>query len=158
MRTLALTVSAVLLASGLGAAPPPWVEVKSAHFTVITNSGDKAGRRTAWQFEQIRAALVQLWPWAKAETGRPFLVFAVRDEATLKTLGPQYWEGKRFRPISFWAGGRDRQFAALRTDVREPDDVAANPYQKAYWSYVAAVFYRSFPRQIRSGTAAGSPR
>ena len=155
MRTLALTVAAVLVAAGLGAAPSPWVEVKSAHFTVVTNSGDKAGRRTAWQFEQIRAALVQLWPWAMVETGRPFVVFAVRDEATLKALGPQFWEGKRYRPISFWAGSRNRHYVALRTDIREPDDVSANPYQKAYWGYVAAVFNRSFPRQLPEWYARG---
>jgi tetratricopeptide (TPR) repeat protein len=122
--------------------------VKSAPFTVITNSGDGAGRRTAWQFEQIRAALARLWPWAQVDAGRPFLVFAVRDEATLKTLGPQYWEGKRFHPISFWSGGRDRDYVALRTDIREADDISTNPYQKAYWGYVAAVFHRSFPRQV----------
>ena len=148
MRALALTVSAVLVAVGLEADPLPWVEVKSDHFAVITNSGERAGRHTAWQFEQIHDALARLWPWAKVDTGRPFFVFAVRDEATLKTLGPQYWEGKRFRPISFWAGGGDRNYVALRTDIPEPDDAGANPYQKAYWSYVAAVFHRSFPQQI----------
>ncbi len=148
MRILALTVSTVLLGAGADAAPSPWVEVKSGHFTVITNSGEKAGRRTAWQFEQIRASLAKLWPWAKVETSRPFFVFAVRDEATLKTLGPQFWEGKRYRPSSFWTGGRDRDYVALRTDIREPDDAGANPYQQAYWGYVAAIFHRSFPRQI----------
>lgn len=148
MRALTLTVSAVLVAAGLDAAPSLWVEVKSAHFTVITNSGDKAGQRTVWQFEQIRGALAQLWPWAKIEAGPPFFVFAVRDEATLKTLGPQFWEGKRYRPVSFWAGGRDRHYVALRTDLPEPADFSSNPYQKAYWGYVAAVFHRSFPQQI----------
>lgn len=62
MRALTLTVSVTLFATALGAAPPPWVEVKSVHFTVITHSGDKTGRRTAWQFEQIRDALARLWP------------------------------------------------------------------------------------------------
>ncbi|HSD30247.1 MAG TPA: hypothetical protein VLL75_23305 [Vicinamibacteria bacterium] len=67
MRILSVTVSAVLLAAGVEGAPSPWVEVKSGHFTVITNSGEKAGRRTAWQFEQIRSAPAQLWPWARIE-------------------------------------------------------------------------------------------
>ena len=100
MRPLVLTVSAVLVAARLGAAPAPWVEVKSPHFLVITNAGDGAGRRTAWQFEQIRSGLSRLWPWAKIDAGRPFVVFAVRDEATLKTLGPQHWEGKQYRSCS----------------------------------------------------------
>ena len=148
MRPLVLTVSAVLVAARLGAAAPPWVEVKSPHFVVITNGGDGAGRRTAWQFEQIRSGLSSLWPWAKIDAGRPFVVFAVRDEATLKTLGPQYWEGKRFRPAAFSATGRDRQFVAIRTDIREPDDISANPYQTAYWSYANMVFTNAFPRRL----------
>jgi len=155
MRVPSVAVSAVLLAAGAGAAPAPWVEVKSGHFTVITNAGEKEGRRTAWQFEQIRAGLAQLWPWAKAEAGPPFYVFAVRDEATLRTLGPQYWEGKRFRPASFWAGNRDRTYVALRTDIPQPDDVGDNPYQQAYWGYVAATFHRSFPRQLPEWYARG---
>jgi tetratricopeptide (TPR) repeat protein len=144
----ALAVAALLLAASAEAAPPPWVEVKSAHFTVVTNAGDKAGRRTAWQFEQIRAALARLWPWAKVDSGLPFVIFAAHDEASLKTLGPQYWEGKRLRPGSFWVTGRDCMFVALRTDVREPDEAGSNPYQTAYWSYAHAVFTRSFPRVL----------
>lgn len=148
MRALALALCSTLAATGARAGASTWVEVKSPHFLVITNAGDGAGRRTAWQFEQIRSGLSRLWPWAKIEAGRPFVVFAVKDEATLKTLGPQYWEGKRFRPVSFSASGRDRQFVALRTDVREPDDISANPYQTAYWSYANAVFTNAFPRRL----------
>lgn len=155
MRVLGVTLSAVLLGVAATAAPSPWVEVKSGHFTVITNAGEKAGRRTAWQFEQIRAGLAQLWPWAKVEAGPTFFVFAVRDEATLKTLGPQYWEGKRFRPGSFWVTSQGRPSLAIRTDIPEPDEVGENPYQQAYWGYVAAAFHHSFPRQIPEWYARG---
>jgi hypothetical protein len=148
MRRLAPTLSALLMASTAGAAPAEWLRVKGEHFTVLTNSGEKAGRNAAWQFEQIRAALLRLWPWAEIESGRPFVVFAVKDEATLKTLGPEYWEGKGYRPISFYQDGRDKHFIALRTDIRQPDDAGSNPYQSAYWSYAAAVFGGSFPRRL----------
>lgn len=127
------------------AAPAPWLEIKSQHFTVVTNSGEKKGRRAAWQMEQIRQTLKLLWPWANIDGGQPITIFAVRDEATLKTLAPQYWEGKRFRPASFWATGVDRQYIALRTDLVEPDDEGDNPYQTAYWNYVSLVFHRSLP-------------
>jgi TPR repeat protein len=139
----------VLIGGGMSeATPAPWLEVKSAHFTVITNSGEKDGRRVAWQFEQIRGALLQLWPWAKIDSGRPFVIFAVKDEATLKSLGPQFWEGKRFRPTSFWVAGRDRQWIALRTDIPLPKEIGENPYQEAYWCYASSVFERSFPRRL----------
>ena len=135
MRLATLTLCAMLAAARSSAGPPTWIEVKSAHFTVITNAGDAAGRRVAWQFEQIRSALSGLWPWAKVDSGRPFVVFAAKDEATLRTLGPQYWEEKRYRPTSFWttrarvafssrsgpiSGSRAR---SVRTHTRRPTGV-----------------------------------
>jgi tetratricopeptide (TPR) repeat protein len=136
-----------LPAAGSGA-PPPWIEVKSAHFTAISDAGHKEARRTLWQFEQIRAALTSVWPWAKVDGGSPLIVFAVRNETTLKSLGPEYWEGKHFRPVSFGATGRDRRFIVLRTDLHETDDPNDNPYRYAFWSYVSAVLARSFPRPL----------
>jgi tetratricopeptide (TPR) repeat protein len=155
MRHPALALCTMLAAVSATAAPAPWLEVKSAHFTVVTDAGEKSGRKTAWQFEQIRAALVKIWPWAKIDTGRPFVVVAARDETTLKTFGPQYWEGKQFRPVGFSASGRDKHFIAVRTDVQEPDEVGQNPYQSAYWSYVSSVFTHSFPRRLPEWYARG---
>jgi TPR repeat protein len=146
MRVWITAAGAAWLTASALAAPSPWLEIKSDHFTVFTNAGDKAGRHAAWEFEQIRAVLQKLWPWAKID-GKPVIVFAAKDEPTLKSLGPQYWEGKRYRPISFMQGGRDALYIVLRTDVAAPDDIATSPYQSAYWSYVAAVFNRSFPRR-----------
>lgn len=149
MSRPALCLCALLVAAGeRSAAPSSWVEVRSGHFTVFTDAGEKAGRRAAWQFEQIRGALLRMWPWAKIDSRQRFVVFAVKNEASLKTLGPQHWEGKRFRPVAFGAQGRDRQYIALRTDVEEPSGVNANPYQTAYWQYVASVFTSSFPRNL----------
>ena len=148
MRHPALVLGLMITAESAIAAPAPWIEVKSAHFTVISDAGEKAARKTAWQFEQIRLALLQVWPWAKIDSGDPFVVFAARDENTLRTLGPHYWEGKRYRPVSFFTHGDDRQYIALRIDVSQPDDVGTNPYQSAYWSYSSAVFNRSFPRRL----------
>ncbi|HYN02257.1 MAG TPA: tetratricopeptide repeat protein [Vicinamibacteria bacterium] len=155
MRIMTLAACAMLAAARANSGPAPWIEVKSAHFTVIANSGDSAGRRVAWQFEQIRSGLSSLWPWAKVDGGRPFLVFAAKDEATLKALGPEFWEGKRYRPTSFWTTGRDRHFVALRTDIQEPDGVSVNPYQTAYWSYAHAIFTRTFPRRLPEWYARG---
>jgi TPR repeat protein len=148
MRKRALAIAMCLLAGSAFAAPAGWLEIKSAHFTIVTNANEKSGRKIAWQFEQIRAALLQVWPWAKIDSGKPFVVVAAKDEATLKTLAPQYWEGKQFRPVSFGVQGRDRQFVALRVDVKGEDNVCSNPYQQAFWSYTNAVFTRSFPRRL----------
>lgn len=147
MRQLGMGLVCMILAAPALAAPE-WVEVASPHFRVLSNGGDKAGRRVAWQFEQIRAALEKLWPWARLDSGPPLVIFAARDEKTLRSLGPQYWEGHRFRPASFSAAGSAGQFIALRTDLREPDDAGENPYRSAYWAYVSVVLNRSFPVRL----------
>lgn len=139
---------AIVAASAGYAAPAPWIEVTSPHFTVITNAGERDGKQALWQFEQIRQALQIIWPWARIDGGRPLSIFAVRDEATLKTLGPQYWEGRQYRPTSFWVSGADREYVALRTDLPLPDEVGENPYQSAYWNYVSLVFHRSMPGRV----------
>ena len=46
-----MTVFAIAHASA-GVAPQRWTEVRSTHFTVLTNSGEKSGRRVADQFER----------------------------------------------------------------------------------------------------------
>ncbi|MBX7187093.1 MAG: hypothetical protein K1Y01_18275 [Vicinamibacteria bacterium] len=135
----------LLGAGGAKAVAPAWQEVRSEHFTVITNSGDREGRRIAWQFEQIRQALAFIWPWAKVDGGRPFLIFAVKDENSLKTLGPQYWEGNHFPISSFWVSSADRQYVAMRTDLPEPSDPNSNPYRQAYFAYVTTILIRSMP-------------
>jgi tetratricopeptide (TPR) repeat protein len=138
----------LLFLPGLAGAAPKWVEVRSEHFIAISDAGDGSARRMLWQFEQIRAAVKRVWPWASVDTGEPFYIFAARSEETLKTLAPHFWEGKRFRPGSFGATGRDRRFIAVRTDLAEPSNPDENPYQSAYWSYVSSVLARSFPGRL----------
>ena len=156
--SLAILVAMVVVAAGtfVSAADRPWVEVKSPHFTAISDAGEKSARRVAWQFEQVRAVLLRLWPWARVSSGKPVMVFAARDEATLKTLVPKYWEQKGgMRPASVFVTGRDRHFVALRTDTAEPDSVEANPYFQTYWSYVYLVLPASFAMDLPPWYARG---
>jgi tetratricopeptide (TPR) repeat protein len=148
-RTAFALLSLVAFAAAPGAAaPPPWVEVRSPHFTVLTNASERDGREAAWQFEQIRQVLRALWPWATVDGGRPLLVVAARDEATLRSLAPQHWAGGRPGPTSFWVDGVDRLFVGLRTDLPAPRDEGENPNQAAYFSYATAVFSRSLPGPV----------
>jgi tetratricopeptide (TPR) repeat protein len=137
---------------GLGAleaAERPWIEVASPRFFVVSNSGEKEARRFAWQFEQVRSVFKEIWPWARTDSGRAFVVLAVRDETTLKRLAPQYWERKGgMRPVGVFVGGADRDFVALRTDVAEPDDVGVNPFITAYEGYAHIVLNASFPGSL----------
>ena len=141
-------LSLILSAPAASAAERPWIEVKSPHFTVVTNGTETDGREVAWQFEQMRAALQKLWPWAKLTTDKPVLVLAARDEATLKVLVPEFWEKGRQPIVSIHAEGGDRHYLAMRADTRMTDDVRMNPYFDLYRGYLHVVLSSSFERPL----------
>src|SRR5579864_6212205 len=129
---------ATALAARPAAAPAPWVQVDSPHFTVLSTGGERTGRNLALQFEQIRAALQQSWPWLGDHMDRPIVVVGARDESIMHGLVPGYWEkGSAMHPTSVFADGIDRQWLVVRTDVEATGPEGVNPYQQAYWSYGA---------------------
>jgi hypothetical protein len=147
---LALIASSAVCGSVASwAAERTWVLVTSPNFTVVSDAGDKSASRTAWQFEQVRAVLQRLWPWARIATGKPVVIFAARDENTMKSLMPKFREVKGgVRPASVFVGGPDRHYIAVRTDVAEPDSLGANPYFPSYWSFVYITLESSFGREL----------
>jgi tetratricopeptide (TPR) repeat protein len=131
------------------AAERPWIEVKSPHFTVVSNADPRDARQIAWQYEQVRATFLTLWPWARPEAGRPIVVLAARDEATMKALAPSYWERKGgMRPAGVYVQGSDRDYIVLRLDVPVQDREGVNPFITAYWGYVSLILDSSFDRDL----------
>ena len=148
----------VLSASSIGQAADAWIEIKSPNFVVLSNASERRARDVAWQFEQIRAALLAGWPWARPRLDRPVYVVAAKDEATMKALAPQYWEQRgSIRPDSVFVTAADRHYIALRADVTGDGQVNVNPYFSSYWSYSSlalnAAFDRELPLWLRSGLA-----
>lgn len=118
-----------------------WVELKSPNFTVVCNAGEGAARQTAKEFEQIRSVFAKLL--GKVDTGRPFLIMAAKDEGTMRSLAPTYWEQKRgVRPAGVWASDAVRDFVALRVDVSPADP---ERYTLAYWGHAASLLAFSHP-------------
>ena len=139
------------------AAQEAWVEVKSPHFTIVSNAGQGRAGDVAWQFEQFRGGIEMAWPWAGVRLDRPVFIIAAKDEATMKALLPAYWE----RPADSRPGGllvtsADRHYIVVRTDVRADDRANMNPHITAYWSYaftLDAAFDRGLPLWFRIGMA-----
>jgi hypothetical protein len=154
-----VTVVTLLGSLNALAADDRWIEVKSPHFTVVSNASDKTARNVAWQFEQIRAAIQAGWPWARVQLDRPVTVVAAKDEASMKLLLPQYWEkGDRdSRPISVFSTAPDAYYITMRSDVQADDTQGINPYYASYWAYstiaLDAAFETQLPLWFRSGLA-----
>lgn len=157
-RTTVAAIAVLLCTARATSAADAWVQVTSPHFTVVSNAGDKRAREVAWQFEQIRAAMLAIWPWMRGDLDRPVRVVAARDENTMKLLAPQYWEkGASTHPDSVFVTGPDRHYIALRGDAKAQDTDAINPYYASYWSYSAMLLDESFdsglPLWLRDGLA-----
>ena len=120
-----------------------WTEVKSAHFTVISNAGDRTTRTLVWQLEQVRSAMVTLWTWARVDLNKPLTVIALKDENSMRALAPKYWEGRQVRPASVWVSGPDQHYMAIRADLEVDTQGNVNPYITAYFSYINLVMMQS---------------
>jgi len=148
LRVVAIVIALIAFQTRV-VAERSWVEVKSPHFTIVSNESERSARTVAWQFEQMREVLHSLWAWARVDTAKPIFVLAVGDEASMRALAPQYWEQKGgVRPASVFVEAADRYIIALRSDLRADDREGLNPYITAYWSYVALVLNSSLDRDL----------
>ena len=54
-----------------------WIEVRSPHFLVLTNSSEKQGRHVADQFERMRSVFHVAFPKLQIDPGSPIIVLAI---------------------------------------------------------------------------------
>jgi len=98
--------------------PQKWLEVRSAHFTVITNGNEKQARRVIGQFERIREVFHTAFPRLKVDTSAPIIVLAAKGEKTFDSLSPADWKKKgQLKRAGFFLRGPERNFVLLRLDV-----------------------------------------
>ena len=139
LRRIALHVCILLLAlaaRGLAAEKPQsWVEVRSERFVVASNAGEKQAKEVATQFEQIRAAFQQVSPVAQSNTIPQITILAVKDEASLRELLPEFWvTPKHVHPDGVFISGLHKNYIVLRTNAAGP-----NPYNAIYHEYFHAL-------------------
>jgi tetratricopeptide (TPR) repeat protein len=149
-----LLVLCILLLCGRGAAASDhadtWIEVRSPHFLVASEVGEKRARRIAQQFEQLRGVFHSSFPAFRADPGQPILIIAVKDEEAMKEWLPQYWQDKGLlHPSGLYSGQEDKHFVLLRMDATED-----NPYHTICHEYAHALLYlnfRSLPLWLNEG-------
>src|SRR6202051_5242679 len=89
---LAILVVPNLLAPNLAFAKtkdePKWIEVHTAHFSVITDAGDKRGREVALRMEQMRNVFGQLLLKDKLKMPVPVTVIALKSDKQYGMVAP----------------------------------------------------------------------
>ncbi len=117
-----------------------WIEVRSPHFVVVSNAGEKEARRIAEHFEIFRSVVQRALPKLRVDPGQPFIIMAAKNESALKLLIPQYWEKKgNVHPTGVFVAGQDKHYIALRLDTE-----SENPYHVIYHEYVHLVVNLNF--------------
>jgi hypothetical protein len=148
-RARLFTLCLFLAAPAAASAADQWNELKTAHFTVMSNASDGSTRALAWQLEQVRSTTRTLWSWAKVDLNKPLMVIAAKDENTLRALAPAFWEGRgRSRPASVWVSGPDRHYLAIRTNLDVESQGNINPHITAYFSYINLVMMQSLSADL----------
>ena len=128
--SILMTVCAVAHASA-GVAPQRWVEVRSTHFIVLTNSGERSGRRVADQFERVHSVFHLLFPSAGDDSDPPITVLAVKDRDAMHALEPQQYLGKGSADLGgLFLHAPDTSYILMRLDTDED-----HPYATIYHEY-----------------------
>jgi Flp pilus assembly protein TadD len=112
----ALIWAAVFLNSHFARAEERWIEVKSPHFTVISNSSEGQAREVAYKFEQIYETFAHGFPQLRTDSGAETIVLAVRSESDLKALLPKSWGGRAQSIAGLFNKGWERDYAIIRLD------------------------------------------
>jgi tetratricopeptide (TPR) repeat protein len=104
-----------------------WVEVRSPHFNVVTDAGEKRGRETALKFEQMRAVFGALLTKAKVNLPVPLQIVAFRNTKEFRQFAP-LWQGKPTQLAGLFQAGPDRSFILLDMSVEDPWTVVFHEY------------------------------
>jgi Protein of unknown function (DUF1570) len=131
--------------------PSGWVEVRSPHFIVVSNASEDQAEKTAQHFEEIRAVFRTALPFASAHESPVITVLALRDEASMQELLPDFWEKGHVRNAGLFVQRLGKAYIVLRMDL-----VTDNSYETIYHEYFHSIttpYYPYLPLWLSEGLA-----
>ncbi len=119
---------ALILVSGFAwAGESQWLEVRSPHFSVVTDAGEKRGRETAVKFEQMRAVFGAMLAKAKVNLPIPLQIVAFRNTKEFRQFAP-LWHGRPTQLAGLFQPGEDCNYILLDMSVEDPWTVVFHEY------------------------------
>jgi len=121
------------------ATEPPWLEIHSAHFTVVTDAGDKKGREVALRFEQMRAVFANLLAKDRLNQPVPLTILAFKNDKSYYQLAPlRRNQSNEVQPIDvpgFFLPGEDQHFIVLNLFENESWRAVAHDFAHMLLNY-----------------------
>jgi tetratricopeptide (TPR) repeat protein len=102
---------------------PKWIELHTAHFSVITDAGDKRGQEVALRMEQMRTVFGQLLLKDKLQMSVPITVIALKSDKQYGAVA----RAKQSMAAGFYVPGTDRTYIVLNLFEDEPWRAVAHP-------------------------------
>ena len=137
-RTSSIPLCLILLGMTLcrpaTAAEPPWLEIHSTHFTVITDAGEKKGREVALRFEQMRAVFASLLGKDRLNQPIPLTILAFKNDKSYFQLAPLH-HGQPIDVPGFFLPGDDQDFIALNLFEEESWRAVAHDFAHMLLNY-----------------------
>jgi len=130
-----LLLSTLLLRpNSASAAEPPWLEIHSPHFTVVTDAGDKKGREVALRFEQMRAVFASLLGKERLNQPVPLTILALKNDKAYYQAGPLR-QGQPIDVPGFFLHGDDQDFIILNLFEEESWRAVAHDFAHMLINY-----------------------
>jgi tetratricopeptide (TPR) repeat protein len=132
----------------------PWTEIRTTHFVVASDGGEKTARRVADQFETVRRVFQATMPNAHFSTGIPIQILAARNAESFAKIFPEFPYDKRRGqqrepPAGLFVAGPEKVYIGIRTNAS-----GRVPYEAIYRDYARLVLklsYRNLPPWLEEG-------
>jgi tetratricopeptide (TPR) repeat protein len=112
-------LAAILVVPRLHGADSGWTEVRSPHFDVITDAGEKRGHEVALRLEQMQAVFAGFLLRQELARPIPLTVIAIRGDKDYSAIAPRQPAGV-LPPPAFVLRGDDRTFLVLNLALPDP--------------------------------------
>jgi hypothetical protein len=131
--------------------PENWVEVRSPHFSVVSDSNEEQARRVADQFERMRSVFHTLFPEIPIDTLGSITVLAVKDKKDFRELEPAAYLAKgQLKLGGLFLRRADKNYVLLRLNA-----AGEHPYAVVYHEYTHLLMSRAewIPLWLNEGLA-----
>ncbi len=114
-RVLPAALCFAITASSAGSgrdSKPKWIRVSSAHYSILTDAGEKKGREASLRLEQMRDIFSQLFLKTKLGMPEPLDVIALQSDEEYLRVAPLQ-KGQPISAPGFFLHGNDRNYIVL---------------------------------------------
>ncbi len=135
-RSLCLLFFTAALCRLCVAAPEQWIEVRSTHFTVLTDANEKQGRHIVDQFERMRWVFQSMFPKANVDPAEPIVVVAAKNQKVFDTMEPAAYLAKgQMRLGGYFMHTQEKNYILLQLNAE-----SEHPFSTVYHEYTHLQF------------------